>query len=516
MGGLICVWRDAYDDPLTGAMQIESYRTRIEEFDQNLSRELYRYCAGLKDQLDLTAVYSEYSDLFSRESIREIKSELDNANGSFPSRRKSLKKIHEFLIDQHLDLRAASLTQDILRSDAQQTLVWEGKTIVVSQMPSLLSAESSAGKRRQLCERYVRMLADTAELKLERIALRQSAAESLGFKNYVEAREYISGVDYGSLLETLDAALSRLDDAYIEQLRISIESTLGIPLRDSGSWDMARWQERNDQEHIFSEKNLLPVVDATVTELGVRPERPDSISLDLERRTLKQARPCCIPIRIPQEIKIILSPMNGSRHYAALLHESGHAHHFAWTSASLPVEHRIWGDRALPEAYAFLFEHFLLDRTWLIRMLSFFKSEDYVRFRLLLRVFLVRRCMGRLQFALKLHTEKSVDDISRIYSETMQSYTGINHPPELWLADLSDEFDSADYLRGWIFESMLREYMTTRFGRAWNQSRAASGFLKEIWETGQLYRSEELCREIGIGVLDPQILADELMGGLRY
>jgi hypothetical protein len=62
---------------------------------------------------------------------------------------------------------------------------------------------------------------------------------------------------------------------------------------------------------------------------------------------------------------------------------------------------------------------------------------------------------------------------------------------------------------------MLREYLCTKYGTGWAGSRSASGFLKEIWETGLLYRADELCREIGIGDLDPQVLADKLWEGLR-
>ena len=98
----------------------------------------------------------------------------------------------------------------------------------------------------------------------------------------------------------------------------------------------------------------------------------------------------------------------------------------------------------------------------------------------------------------------------------MQTYTGLTHPPQLWLADFSDGLDSADYLRGWILECILRECLCNRYGKAWFRNRSAAGFLKEIWETGQLYRAEELGREIGIGNLDPQILADELLGGLQH
>jgi oligoendopeptidase F len=497
-------------------MQIESYRTRLEEFEQNLNRELYQYYSGLKDRLDLMVVYQEYSDLFSNESIREVKSELEKTGESFSSRRKSLKKIHDFLVDQHLDFRAARLTQEIARVDSQQKFQWEGKEIGLSQVPSLLKNEPDAASRRQLSDRFARILKDSEELRYERIKLQHSAAKALGFKNYGEASEAISGIDYQQLLDSFDAVLFRMDDSYLERLRASIESTLRLPLAEAGSWDVARWKKQNDRENVFVEKNLLPTVEATVSELGIEPERPGAVTLDLDRRPMKHSGPFCIPIRVPHEIKIVMSPGNGSGCYSALLHETGHAYHFAWTSASLPIEHRIWGDRALSESYAFLFEHFLLERSWLVRRLSFSRTEEYLRFQFLLRVFLVRRCAGKLRFALRLHGEESFDNISQIYAETMKAYTGLNHPPESWLADLANGFDAADYLRGWILESMLREYLETRFERVWTQNRSAIGFLKEIWETGYLYSADELCREIGIGKIEPQILADELAGGLQY
>ena len=63
----------------------------MEEFEQSLNRELFHYYAGLKDSLELTEIYSDYSDLLSFESIREVKSELENTGDSFSGRRKSLK-----------------------------------------------------------------------------------------------------------------------------------------------------------------------------------------------------------------------------------------------------------------------------------------------------------------------------------------------------------------------------------------------------------------------------------------
>jgi hypothetical protein len=62
-------------------MNIEFYRTRLEELEQTLNRESYRYCSGKKESLEILRVYSEYSDLFSAENILQAMSELESTEG---------------------------------------------------------------------------------------------------------------------------------------------------------------------------------------------------------------------------------------------------------------------------------------------------------------------------------------------------------------------------------------------------------------------------------------------------
>ena len=494
-------------------MQIESYRTRLEEFEQKLNRELYRYYSGIKERLETVTLYADYSDLFCIESIRESESAFESE--TFESRRKSLQKIHEFLMDRYLDCHTAAVTEEIMRFEASRTLMWEGKELPASDVPAHLRTEIHAFKRRKLAERQAQVLADSGELVQRRTAQLRAAANRLGFKDYIEARERISHVQHEMLADSFDEILGRLEDKYSEQFRISLEAALGIPLHETGSWDVSHWEAKNDQPRVFSWRNLTGVVEMAVAEMDIRPEYSEAIALDLQQRPGKKPGVFCIPVRVPQEIKIVMTPNDGSRHYAALLHETGHACHLAWTSPSLPMEHRLWGDRAVCECYGFLLEHFIYEREWLARMLLFPASGNFLRFQALYRIFLIRRCVGKLRFGISLHRQQSFDDAPHIYSEIMKTYTGLRHLPESWILDSFDGFASAEYLRGWLLEGMLREYMRTRYGNAWALNRSASGFLKEIWETGLLYDADELCREIGIGDLEPQALADELWKGLQ-
>ncbi len=496
-------------------MQIEEYRTRLENFDEALKLELYQYYSGLKEHLDIVNLYSDNSDFFAPDSIREVESELDRTSEYCTSRRKSLEKIKASLIDQYLDFRAAQLNQQIVVFETGRTLQYEGNEILISHVPACLKKEPDAVKRRNLSERRAKILRESETIRRERIALLRSTSIALGFKNYFEVWESLSGVDYQSLLRTMDDLLDALEYNYLDNLNISLQADLGLSPHEAGSWDVARWEFINNREDIFRERESVPALEETISQLGIQCERPGAISLDTDPRPRKQPKPFCVPIRIPHQIKIVMLPQGGCQHLAALLHESGHAHHFAWTSPSLPCEHRICGDRGLSESYAFLLENLLFEREWLEHMFSFTPSLEFLRFRWLFRLYLLRRHAGRLCYELKVHQQESNNDLPQTYSDTMRQYTGLLHESESYLYDLSDGFYSADYLRGWVYEAMLREYLRIKYGKSWFFSRSAGNFLKEIWETGQQYRADELFRDIGMGDFEPAVLARELLQGLQ-
>lgn len=494
-------------------MQIESYRDRLEAFARNLNQELFLWRSGQKERLALTSAYSENSDLFSKERLQEIESEIERLGDGFESRRRSLARIHRFLADQRLDFRLAPLCEEIAHFGSGKGLLWEGARVSIGQAAAMLAREPDAARRRALSERRIEAFDGLEDLALERVRRLRAEAIDLGAKDYLAFSERASGVDCRALLNAFDEAFRSVDDRYQGRLRSSFEPTLGIPLEKGGSWDVPFWEGRHDYPDVFMERDLVPSVQTTIAEMGLAPEC--AITLDSESRVGKQTRGFCAPIRVPEDVRISIIPGGGARNYAALFHEYGHALHFAWTSPALPAEQRIFGDHGVAEAYAFLLENVLYGAGWLGRVLSFTRSKAFLEFQGVRRGFMIRREMGRLRFAVELHGRQSFDDVSRAYAEIMAHDTGVAHHPQSWPSDAGDDFASAAYLRGWMLEAMLDEHLRTKYGRDWGANRSAARFLKEIWETGLLYNAEELCREIGMGVLTPRPLMDQLSEELK-
>jgi hypothetical protein len=493
-------------------MQIEQYRPRLEQFHHDLNQELYLHYSGRKENLETAGLYSDFSDLFSLETIREIQSEIDRlpSNGS---RKKTFAKLRAFAVEHHLEHNSQHFSQEIAALETKSAISWDGRKICVTQVPLYLANEPDALGRRRLNELRAQVIDGSNSLRRERLATMQTAARALGYRHYVEAREQTTALNYTAFLASVQTLVERTEDLYHENLSRSFQRDLGLSLPEAHRCDLPYWTRLNDYDHVYHRERMLPILFESLGGLGIDPTRQDAISFDLEERPLKHPRAFCAPLRIPQDIRIVLQPRAGQDGFSALLHESGHAQHFAFTSPSLPAEDRLCGDRGLAETYGFLLEQLQCNEVWLKEVVGFAEPAGLTRFRTLARAHLVRRHCAKLSYELSLYGE-GLENAPKVYADTLSRATGLQCDPQSYLADAEDGLDSAGYLRAWIFELQLRDYLRSRFGNTWFAHKAAGRFLKEIWETGQLYSVDELCREIGLGQLEPQVLTDDLISGL--
>jgi len=496
-------------------MQIEEYRIHLERFEASLNRELYQFYSGHKDFPQVSSVYSEYSDLYSRDTLREIDSEIERIPEALSSRRKSLEKIRCFATQHRLEAACAQCAEEIARRESAGSATWKGREIPSAQIASHLANETDPSERRRLEVLRRDLLAQVDPLRRQLLEAQHDESVKLGFGSYLGARQYISGIDYRRLSTEFERALEDSTQEYLSCLERSLLNSLNLPLSGAQDCDVPSWISANEARAPFRQDLLLPALSATLSGLAIEPERREAIKLERELRPRGPSGAFCIPIGIPDQVVIVASAQQGCQGYADLLHESGHAHHFAWTSPTLAAEHRLYGDRGLAELYGFLFEHLLWNDAWLQEMLGYLSSHEFLRFQALHRAYTVRYHLGLLVYEIQLYAGKGCSGAPERYAECLKARTAIEHAPEAYLENWAQSLSSADYLRAWICEAMMHEHIRTKWGTAWFREKAAGRFFKELWETGQLYSLDQLCSELGLGELNPEALTDQLREGLR-
>jgi hypothetical protein len=309
--------------------------------------------------------------------------------------------------------------------------------------------------------------------------------------------------------------LSQTEAIYIARLDEALRRDLGLSLDQAERSDAMYLLHLTSFDNKFPPREMLHVYSETMAGLGINVGSQRNIVIDSEARPRKNPRAFCMPITIPDDVRLVIRPVGGQSDYQSLLHESGHAQHFAWASAQLSPEFKYTGDYALTETYAFLFNHLVSDCNWLRDFLGLADPTEFVRSVMLARLVTVRRYVAKLTFERRLHAASELTGRAELYAELQSTSTGFKTPAAEFLFDLDDSFYSASYLRAWAFEVLLREYLKTRFGSRWWASLRAGAFLKEIWETGDRYTADEMAAQIGIGAIDFEPLADEFNTALK-
>ncbi len=101
------------------------------------------------------------------------------------------------------------------------------------------------------------------------------------------------------------------------------------------------------------------------------------------------------------------------------------------------------------------------------------------------------------------------------YSSLLSDALKIRHPGVYYLDDLDDGFYAAQYLRAWIFEGQLRDFLVQRFGERAYAYPETGEVLKELFSKGQEFSVEELAGRLGLASLNLDPLYEEIDNNLR-
>lgn len=481
---------------------------------EDLLRELSTQCLGikrgLKQEQQTGAIYASHPVATDLESILWLKSfAMGQADPDIKERamRTYFACVGQFL---RMDL--------LLRDQALAQFMVEAKVQVDSQSVSLAEMEGWLMSQEDFSTREAmlvgaRPLFHKASLIKAKIweGLSSILQEDFGYKGYLEFYEEKKKLDLAALAAECVELLDTTRQHYTQRVIPWIESRLGMPAAGVSHLHMLRLMQSDSLAIATGEGETLKAVKALLEGLGFEGVLGSRIHLDAKPREGKAALSRCVPLRVPHEIHVTLKPLGGLSDLEAAFHELGHALQLAHADPNLEYPYRhLPRSYALTECFGFLMEGVARDPEFLAfhEALSEKEAEALYVERSAKRIYVIRRYAGKLLFEREFLAQAHWCDWSG-YPRWLGLATSMGYEPCEALLDLEEEIYSADYLRAWAGEVLLRAHLRKTFGSRWFMSKEAGEFLRSLWLRGERLGLEEVLSSLGLEMPRLGILGED-------
>lgn len=463
------------------------YRNDYNAMQQELAAAEYEYLSGSQPKLDLTRIYSRYSDLWRLSTIEELKAARAN---SFERDRvdRLWSTAHEMRIRYTMRELDAALEQTEL-----------------TQLRARMASEAMKDRRSRLYRAYIDLIASRNDLRQERLEQLRELAQKAGYSSPLELYREVRRVDYTALDAQMQQFLAHTERIYT----IAQKARLRRLHADAHRSDSLYFLAITEFDLLYSPDKLLPAWRETMSEMGIRTYAQRE--LEVGRRVRRDIGTFAVGLSIPERVYLGIHPeLGGLRGYEQFFHTSAKAELMAYTSPQLQMEFKYAGDKALEEGYGLLLASIVTDPAWLERTGNARHPGELTHLVALVRLARLRYWATLLHYELSLYTTGGDSDA---YAEAMSTATGFTFEGVEHL--VQPALESAYRLQGAIFEALLRDYMMTRYGRAWWTNTRAGSFLKELWNNGYRYSATELAAQIGLGSFVPDPLEIDLLFRLK-
>ena len=477
-----------------------AYDARAEAFSAETTEERYLHYSGQKDDLALEPIYARHTALFGQESIQGLEDLIGQPETDAV---RQARLLLQFAIDGHLERGAAEFTEEVAAAEARTTLTWQGQRIGYRAASVLIADLPERAERNALDAVYQDAVEEINPIREERLVRLHENATRFGDVDYAALYSRIKGIAFDSLAISLQEFLAMSETVYFAALRRYL-ARIDIEQGDASRADLAHVLRGQAFDPWFRADRLLPILNATLAGLGIDASAQSNVTLDLERRPNKVPRAFCAPVRVPDDVRLVVLPRGGHDDYLSVLHEAGHVQHFAHAPGELPVAYRRFGDNSVTEAFAFLFEYLMLEPAWLADHLGVRESEtavflDFASFR---KLYYLRRYVAKLLYEVRLHHGMDTAVARAYYAGVLSFLVGVRYPESGFLADLDDGLYSGQYIRAWLLEACISAALRERYGAAWWREPAAGDFLRQLWARGQRSTADEVAVELGYDKLD--------------
>ncbi len=502
-------------------LSLERLRGEGEAFMQELSREYHQAHSGLKMEAELAKVYETHRAILGRDAYELVRDAfIGSAEGS--EERRSARML--------LDWQAETQSSRELATLDEREISWEGEAVVQLADGRQLQYQRTAIEMANSTDRHERAMMETARAKVvaeglapirrERFQRERDITERLELaEGYNATWELLNGVSLAGLRDECAQFLRDTQAMWDEMAPAFTRRVLGMNLREASRADALALFRAREFDQFFPASEMEGAIRRQVREMGIDPDASGRVRFDTGDREGKRSRAFCAPVRVPDEVYLVLRPHGGQTDWNTFLHELGHALHFAYMRPDHPMEYRWLGDNSVTEAYAMLFDHLMQDARWLHRYTGLDKntSPAFLRSAGFEELHFLRRYCAKLIYEMQLYGgDISWDALPDLYVELLTGATNFQYARADAFVDVDTRYYSARYLRAWQLQALLTETLVERYDADWWRNPRCGPFVMQslFGEAQRELAQEQAVRVAGKALsFDPLVRSIERMLG---
>jgi hypothetical protein len=478
-----------------------------------ISREGYLALAGHKKTAEYQPIYQQYERILGADAL-ELTLEAFRSAPEGSDDKRSARLLLEWEIESQASKPLAALDE--------REIAWENSAIIRSPDGRVIQYQAAPIEIANTQDRKLRLALDSARadlvekehspLRRERLEREKEYIESLGVADdYNSSFEGVTGISLAALAASCERFLRDTQAMWDDTLPGVLKKKIGIKASQAKRSDALALFRASEYDDAFPGNHMESVIRRHVTEMGIDPAANGRIIFDVGDREGKRSRAFCSPVRVPEEVYLVLRPHGGQSDYNTFLHELGHALHFAYATADYPFEFRWLGDNSVTESYAMLFDHRMQERGWLLRyaQLGANRVAQFLRSSGFEELHYLRRYCAKFLYERALYSgEVPWEQLPDLYVSLLSNATGFEYDAADAFVDVDPRFYSARYLRAWQLQSVLNEKLTARFDIDWFRNPSAGPWMvSELFSHGQRETAEEISARVGGGTLSFRPLA---------
>ncbi|HID92727.1 MAG TPA: hypothetical protein EYP60_01405 [bacterium (Candidatus Stahlbacteria)] len=250
----------------------------------------------------------------------------------------------------------------------------------------------------------------------ELINVRNELSRKVGFEDFPSLSLSLLGLSKESLLQIFEQIKNATENTYrnfIEQCKAD------HGLQDIMPWDIVYFVDRysTPPQQYFPKARLITSLQKTLNSFG---KKFEDLNIKIKYADIPYGG-LCFGIRIPDDIRILINPMDGYNWYETIFHEFGHAIH----SASITVRSYLLKTSEGPfsEGMAEIWSGFLLYPEWLeeFAQMPTNEIERLIKSCKIKKIYGLRNLIKQSVFEIRAH-ENPEQDLNKLWDNLTKEY----------------------------------------------------------------------------------------------